>query len=1253
MKKQLLFFSILLLSISSYAQNKNNKIWNNLLQNKRETALKATKKIRTKTAGMESIVLKQLVNHESGIFKPDPNFLPAFLKKKDMEYYLFALWKEDYVFSDIQETGFNKNVFDNIDFMSKHTFKHPQIINAIYYLKAIAARERNDFKGFDENIAKINSVRDWQKCGVFENLNDSGINVAYPPETKAVSKKPFNANSNGFVNWYTPFIPKNEAYRSFVNHREYGSGINYAQTFIKNPKKQTVYFNIGTGKATKIWLNDVLVFEKDKDRITDMDAYKVKVNLPKGTNRLLFKTTNSSHAYVIIRILDEKGNPIKGLTYSSKYKPYKKSTKNEINPVKLPNVYEKYFEEKVAKNPNNVFYKYCLINTYLHSEKEDKALKVLEPLVKKYPKSSLLRRLLIAIHLIDENNTKVKELKENMDNDDEDYYFTQLLKLADTKELFRKDVGEMNKELDKIAQATDNVIIKTTTILFKALREGNKEKVHNLLDKLIDEAKRMEQAKLITTYAGLYKSLYKEAKKTENLYKEVIKKYFYVNAYGRLAYHYEKQNKDKKALDLYAKLVKKLPYDLSMLKQQINKLLDMHKYKEALPLIDKGLKLFPYSFVLMKKKGQALQQLKRKKEAVKWYKKALSHDGADGSLRDKINDLLNKKDPLKKYVTEEAYDYIKNNRDKIKENNFGVNFLLDETNILLYPEGGSKTRTVNIFEVTTEKGIDLLKEYDLGLYRNYNIIKSEIVKPNGSIVPAEKSGSSFVFNGLSVGDVVYVDYEYTKNSSGRFYKDFTKDNTIDMLHPSKQTYFRILTPKSIKLNTKTLKGKVPFTKKNVGEYVVYEWTDKDNKGLPNPEDYMPKLVDVGRSIHMSTLNSWDEIARWYSDLVSSSIEYNKIVNDTFDELFPNGYKNLDENTRAKIIYDYIGDNMNYSYVDFKQSGFIPQKPSKTISSKLGDCKDFSTLFLALGRKADLDINLVLISTNDNGQNDMVLPSTGFNHCIAKVKLNGKDQYVELTDKYLPFKSLPSSLLSATGLEIPYKTGDNVKKGLIKLKDVAQTKTIMKSDIVYTIYPDKKELVVTITGQGRINSPLKDLLDEKNEEVLKKNLLEYFESKDNLDLDLKSYKVIQNDKKHEEVIFQATLSVKNKIQKLGKSRIFKLPLQLKVYTTDIVSLEKREYPIEYRQYENVDQYEENYTIILKNGKHFTDIPENVSGTFKTHNFKQTYKKASTTKLVSHMIAHTAPDKDISTSEYLQFKKYAQNYLEAIEALIGFK
>ena len=141
---------------------------------------------------------------------------------------------------------------------------------------------------------------------------------------------------------------------------------------------------------------------------------------------------------------------------------------------------------------------------------------------------------------------------------------------------------------------------------------------------------------------------------------------------------------------------------------------------------------------------------------------------------------------------------------------------------------------------------------------------------------------------------------------------------------------------------------------------------------------------------------------------------------------------LSETERAKRIYYYIMNNFNYSFVEFKQSGYVPQKPAKTISSKLGDCKDFSTLYATLARKAGLDVNLVLILTSDYGKKSLVLPSQDFNHCIVKVNIDGKEQFLELTDKNMPFKSVPNSLLNATGLEIPYMSNVGKEYNLFNL-----------------------------------------------------------------------------------------------------------------------------------------------------------------------------------------------------------------------------
>src|SRR5678815_4963325 len=116
--------------------------------------------------------------------------------------------------------------------------------------------------------------------------------------------------------------------------------------------------------------------------------------------------------------------------------------------------------------------------------------------------------------------------------------------------------------------------------------------------------------------------------------------------------------------------------------------------------------------------------------------------------------------------------------------------------------------------------------------------------------------------------------------------------------------------------------------------------------------------------------------------------------------------------------DYIVANIRYSSVSFRQSGLVPQSVSTTISTRLGDCKDLSSVFVALANKAGIPAQLVLIDTRDNGSKDMMLPSMEFNHCIALAKIDGKDYYVELTNSYLPFGSLHYDLFNALSLVIP-------------------------------------------------------------------------------------------------------------------------------------------------------------------------------------------------------------------------------------------
>lgn len=257
------------------AQNSNlQSHWNFIFENKRTKALKTLKQ-EFKTE--EDLLTYQILRAESGLLKVPENFYKQFFELENAEFYLYAFWLDSFFFDDYFNSGFHKENIKVINNINISSIKESSIKTSLLYLKAVAARYQNNWEDYFKFNNNIVSIRDWQYCGVFENLNESGLDIYYEPEDKAVSVEDFNANSNGFVNWYTPIHNKDEAYQGYVNHQEFGEGVHYAQTFIINTQEQDIYMRIGNASAFKVWLNDVLLLENVEDVATDLDAYILKL----------------------------------------------------------------------------------------------------------------------------------------------------------------------------------------------------------------------------------------------------------------------------------------------------------------------------------------------------------------------------------------------------------------------------------------------------------------------------------------------------------------------------------------------------------------------------------------------------------------------------------------------------------------------------------------------------------------------------------------------------------------------------------------------------------------------------------------------------------------------------------------------------------------------------------------------------------------------------------------------------------------
>ena len=1249
MKKVILLFS-LFVSVVVFAQNSEKKVWDLLLSNKRIEARKLfDKDLKPKiNTNIDYLILDAILDVELGKYVFDDTFVQKFSQFPESKFYYSALVKAPFMLDDISDVGFSDYTYKKIDFLALNPiFKNN---SKTIYSKAVADRNRKNMKGFLEKIKELNVLSDWQFCGVFENLNDSGIDIEYEPEVYAKDDKLFDANSNGKVGWYVPAIQHNEGYQMFENESEYGNGIMYSQTFIDNPVEREIFLNFGAGSSVKIFLNDVEIYVNNQIYQSDQEAFKLKLLLPKGINRLLVKAalTNGTD-YIIFSITDLAEQKLTNLKFQASYKDYNKSSLEQLNPTEVPNIEEAYIADKIAKNPNNILYKVLLFETYMHNKKLELAHDIIEKLDEQYPNSSFLKINLAAYFTKKGDDAKKDEIVKNIDIQDSSYYFNVLIKIQDQDWLKSASIEQIEKLRDDSKSLLTNTASKLLTIIIDA-RNNNIQGMITQIDEIIANSDNNEF--YITTFAPMYDQLEKDKSKTITLLENLSKTSENYKAYSQLIRYYTAANKKEEVKQMVLERKNRYPHVLDLGIDYIDILFEEKKYDEALVEIENYLQIFPYSFTLMQKKGMAYNNKSDVKQAEKYFRQSLSHYSSNSNLRKILYDVTKVQDEIELVRTQDVYKYIKENRNSKLKSDYGVSILLDEYLVSVLPEGGRKYRVTMVYEIIAENGIEELKEYSLDTY-GVTLLKSEIVKTDSSIVPAENGGSQLVFTNLKVGDVIYIDYEFYENPTGRFYKDFNLSYGFNGSYPSVKCVFGILSQPDLKYNVDYTNGNVTANSKKIGNKKYQYWERTNVEALPLYNSYSPQYSDLRNIVRLGTINSWGEIANWYADLVKKNLKLDKVTQNTFNEIFPKGIEGISEEQKAAKIYKYIEDNITYSSLDFRQSGYVPQKPSKTITTKLGDCKDVSTLFVALGELAGLKSNLVLVLTSDNGMKGMKLPGLGFNHCIVKLELENKSYFVELTDKYLPFKAMPMSLVNANALVVSFDKAENEKAKLISITEENASKSVSVSKVEVTINDDSKAFLVTSKVYGYLKSYYNELFSTAyTEDVRKKKFEEDYNSRLSANIQFETAKVVSNDTYGSEIVFESAFSIPERIQSVGSLKITSIPFLDKVYTRNVIEETSRNYDILYTTYENCKEYDSEVILNIQEGKKFVEIPENKTLTYKNHIYAITFElvKPNALKIKRNV---TLSWDNIPKEDYLAYKKYVEDVIEIEKQIVGFK
>lgn len=1249
-----LLLALLCLLSNLVIANDYEDAWDALHRNDRKAAIESLKKaIKNPATSVDAyITYIYLCTFEGKENEPQEFIRHVYDQLKDPNPYLFSMWFSQAVLGEYGKKTSNQQL------LLKKILDDPQcngsLKAAAYYVNFWNYQASNELMRARKETAKMGAVGpNWQLVGPFENLSGSGFNKEFGPLRHPEAEAKFKSAASADISWFSPASMCLDGWIFPYAHIRYNTAMLYAQTFVESPSDMKVLLNAGCNGAIRIWVNDEEIVAEKKEYVTELDYYKNYAQLKKGFNRILVQlayTSNSSPNF-IVRLTDNNFNPVEGLTFSNAYHSYPRHNNTQPAGASIKHFAEAFFENRIKQDPGNLINYLLLSKTYLRNDRSAKARALIESKLKDFPDNALLRLELILCYIKEGNRTLLLQETERMKEKDPECILAFRLNIQELmdNEKYSEAADEINKYVSVFGDDADEDLLNTKVKLY-----GIQNKMEELI-KLIENTykKDPENPTAAELMFNVKMKVYKDTKGAFEILEKYLKNNFNYQLIKTIAGEYEKQGMPDKELQWRKYLADNFSYDGDLVTDISKFYFDQKNYSKASEYGRKALTLAPYVANYWENLGIELKQQGAYKEATDAYRKAIYYDPNKYKAREQLRELENKPSLWKAFPETDVYELIRNAKKNIED--YDYEYLLDEKFAIVYPEGASEEYYTLVIQIINQKGIDSWKETSVSYNSNssYLIIeKAETVKKNGTKTPAEQNDNQLVFTGLEAGDALVLKYKIQNFPQGRLAKEYWNKFIFNAFVPEKISRFCLLVANNIKFNYNTLNTNLEPKTSKFDDFTLYTW-QIDSSDAYKRESYMPAFGDVAASVSVSTIPSWKEIAEWYSDLSAQKTEDDFEVRRVFNELFPKGTTGMSQKKIAKTIYNYIEDNIRYSSVAFRQSAYVPQKPSVTINSALGDCKDLSTLFVSLAQLADIKANLVLVNTRDNGQKAMTLPSVEFNHCIVKTSLDGIPYFIELTDNDLPFGSLPSNLFEATSLVIPSTAGvinNNIK--IEEINTVNRTREILKRKTSVVIDGSDIKIKAHVVKTGALTSSPRNqfakLSEQKMIEEMEKNISGRYKNP----VKVTAVTFTGLNEKIDSLTYNCEYTIHNEVSELGDIRMVKIPFEDVVATVDNFSPTDRKFPVEYWRYEDVDVYETTIEIQAPSGTHFIELPKDEKFTFPGGTYTLQYIKKSPVKLT---VVRSASLKriNIQPSEYSAMKDFLNKIVKAESKYIAFK
>lgn len=1174
MKTKLLILSLLFYS-AVQAQTSLNPGWEYFFKNNRVAARDFFTKAALKPnyADEANIALSML----SEMDRPDQEGF-AYLNKlnnssKNPQPFLVAVW------SDLPNNASRLKTAEQLAFYQKIA----QAKGADGTLKALALsrigahyEEKKQYDEADKYYNQIGEIENWLITGEYENISTSGFDKTYNdvlehPELEYV----FTGKRNRKFSWRTvPYI-RHDKWFDFTYYNTYENALQFAQTFVSAAENTVAQLRIGVSGSVKVWVNDQLLISEPEERNNDIDAYISTVKLNKGYNRILVQIGESyaGRSNFLLRLTDANGNPISNITSTSKPQPYTRETGGKVDLVKP--IEFKYFEEALKSKPQSYLNQLMLAKLYLRLGNVFDARLILEPLKKRFPQSTYLNQMMIDLFVKADNRTGIETLKEEIKtHDPESSLALELLYSEYYQQADYAHASEIIARLERNYGEDLNVLLKKINVL-------SQEKKQPEIITLIERVYPLHQNSpdIVNLKYIIENQIRKNPKAMDILHKYINEN----NDYKAVKYvakmHLDKGETDA-GVNLYKKELKEDPIGFSVYTDLAGVYYGLEKYDEAENLYLNVLEIDPNNAFVYSQLGVLYNANKQKEKSIKAYEKSLQINPNNYDVIQALRTLQEKKPVFDYFEKADTKALIAAAPSKTEYPDAQIVVLNNEVQKVVYQNGGSEEKRFFTAKVLSQTGLDSFKEYTIPYNndQNLNIEVAEVIKANGTKVPAETNNNEVVFTNLEVGDVVNIRYKlenfHVGSMSSHFWDSFYFSDGLDNLNIK----YSLLVHRDKAFKYVFSQQDIAPVKAAKDEFDLYVWSKNKQEAL-RYEDKMPPMDDVTNMLYLSSIPDWKFISEWYENIASAKARSSYEIKTIVKELFA-GKGNLDPLTKVKMIYNYITTNIAYSSVTFRQSGIVPQNPATVINTRIGDCKDVSTLFVTMCKEAGINASLALANTRDRGQNTLLLPSIEFNHCIAKATVEGKDYWVELTSGTLPFNTFSNTFLGSNILEIN-KTAATLTKFNpgIRGKNVMGYKTEVKLENADMTVKEINWNTGSMTSYLR--SIFNDLSTADQIKKMKEQLTSIYSENEIYSLKFTNLDAAKSTS--DTVATESAYKLVNVSKSVAGMSIFSIPWSNKSYANALQIVSPRKFGIDLTQLFGVDASDQELSLELPEGK----------------------------------------------------------------------